>query len=110
MDFEEKKAFLLKLVSKYCDEDPNINWEELTEPEVDEIFEIIGTENPEERKTMIQKCKEREEQEEKEIIEKYKKLDGLVMNLKKLVLKFNETEQQEKEKTEIENIENLFMG
>jgi hypothetical protein len=41
MDFEEKKVFLLELVSKYCDEDPNINWEELTEPEVDEFFEII---------------------------------------------------------------------
>lgn len=109
MDFEEKKTFLLKLVSKYCDEDPNINWEELTEPEVDEIFEIIGTKDSNERKIMIQKCKEREEQEEKEIIEKYKKLDRLVIDLKKLVLKFNETEQQEEEKKEIENIENSFI-
>lgn len=109
MDFEEKKAFLLELVSKYCDEDPNINWEELTEPEVDEFFEIIWTEDEEERKSMIQKCKEREELEEKEIIEKYKKLDSLVMDLKKLVLKFNETEQQEEENKEIEGIENSFM-
>nr|MBR6100324.1 hypothetical protein [bacterium] len=58
---------------------------------------------------MIQKCKEREELEEKEIIEKYKKLDSLVMDLKKLVLKFNETEQQEEENKEIEGIENSFM-
>ena len=109
MDFEEKKAFLLELVSKYCDEDPNINWEELTETEVDEFFEIIWTEDEEERKSMIQKYKEREEQEEKEIIEKYKKLDGLVTDLKKLVLKFNEAEQQEEENKEIEDIENSFM-
>lgn len=99
---QEKKDFVISLLKKYWEYDENIDRENMDKKNIDRICKVLITTDANKRNELINTYKE---EERKEMKEKRRKAEELLMKVKKLWNQMKETKSKIGDEKDIENLE-----
>ena len=102
MSYEEKKEFLIDLLQNVWELWDDMNWEDLTEETIDQIFEVILIEDEEERDEKINGYLENERIQ---AIKHHNNLMEIIYQIQMFDLKMKELKQSEIDENTVLDLE-----
>jgi len=106
MSSEEKRYLLIKLLEENGELWENIQWSDLDDETIDQIFDVLKINDENERNLKIQSYLENEEKLKDS---HYKNLLTLLHEAKVFKLHYEEDQQNRIDSQDIENLENSFL-
>lgn len=106
MSYEEKKEFLIDLLQDIWEWGDDMNWKDLTEETIDQIFEVILIEDEKERDKKINGYLENERIQARK---HHNNLMEIIYQIQMFDLKMKELNQSEMDKTTISDIESKIL-
>ncbi len=99
---QEKKDFIISLLKKYWEYDKNTDRENMDKKTIDRICKVLITTDANKRNELINTY---QEEEMKEMKEKRRKAEELLMKVKKLSTQIKEAKSKLNDEKDIENLE-----
>ena len=99
---QEKKDFVISLLKKYWEYDKNIDRENMNKKTVDRICNVLITKDEKKRNELLNSYKQ---EDMKQMKEKRKKAEELLMKVRKLSNQMKETKSKLSDEKDIENLE-----